>query len=68
MVKAIKGNMLILGLSHENLDRLKADQPIKFNLKELNMGDVEVMIFAAKDESTMINLMYDGIGPNTILK
>ncbi len=60
--------MLILGLSHENLDRLKADQPIKFNLKELNMGDVEVMIFAAKDESTMINLMYDGIGPNTILK
>lgn len=68
MVKAIKGNMLILGLSHENLERLKADQPIKFNLKEFNMGDVEVFIFSAKDESEMINLMYDGIGPNTILK
>lgn len=65
MIKLRKDNKIILGLSDENLRRLKDDQPIKFNLKELGLEDVEVIIFNGKDESSMINTFIDNIGPNT---
>lgn len=53
MVKAVKGNMIILGLSDENLNRLKKDQPIKFNLQELGLPDYDVVIFNGKTEQDM---------------
>lgn len=65
MVKALKDNTVILGLSDENLNRLKNNQPIKFNLKDLGLQDLNVIIFNAKDESTMIDIMYNHIGPTT---
>ena len=69
MIKAKRGNQLVLGLSDENLERLKKDQPIKFNLNELGMGDIEVFIFNGKDEQTMQKMMKDSIHPyKTIIK
>lgn len=58
MIKARKNNTIILGLSEENIKRLKKDQPIKFSLKDLKLkgidpDDVTVFIFAGKDEQTM---------------
>jgi hypothetical protein len=42
-----------LGLSYENLRRLKAGQPIRFNLSEMNLPPAEVLIFAGKTEEGM---------------
>jgi len=63
MVKALKGNMIVLGLSDENMKRLKQDQPIKFNLKELGLGDYDVFIFNGKTEQSMYEQMKEAIDP-----
>lgn len=69
MIKALKGNMIVLGLSEENIKRLQTDQPIKFNLQELGLPDYDVFIFTAKDEQTMYEMMKSAIHPtNTIIK
>lgn len=59
MIKALKGNMIILGLSDENVKRLTNDQPIKFNLKELGLSDMDVFIFHGKTEQVMQKMMKD---------
>jgi len=59
MIKALKGNMIMLGLSDENVKRLTNDQPIKFNLKELGLFDYEVVIFHGKTEQEMAKMMKD---------
>lgn len=45
--------LVILGLSHENLRRLKAGQPIVLNLAELELPATEIMIFSGKTEDGM---------------
>lgn len=71
MIKALTGNKIVLGLSDENLKRLNRknnNEPIKFNLKDLNLGDIEVFIFNGETEETMYKEMMDKIGPDTKLK
>lgn len=69
MVKAKKGNLLVFGLSDENMNRLKNGEPIKFNLQELGMDDIDVFIFNGKDEQAMYEIMKSQINPiKTILK
>jgi hypothetical protein len=77
MMKARKPGVIVLGLSHMNLQKLKEGFPIKFNLKVLNsdkqpnltpLPEEDVIIFAAKDESAMINMFYNEIGPETEIK
>lgn len=71
MMKAKMGNMIILGLSDENMKRLSQNQPIKFNLKEMGLDDMDVLIFNGKDEQAMKKMMIDAglIHPTkTILK
>jgi len=70
MIKAKKGNMLVIGLSDENLKKLKADQPIKFNMKEVGFDqDVDVFIFNGKDEQTMFQMLKASINPlKTVFK
>ena len=63
MIKAKKGNMLILGLSDENIERLKRDEPIKFNMSAVGFPDIDVFIFSGKDEQTMQAMMKDSIHP-----
>lgn len=68
MIKLRKDKMVALGLSHENLRRLKNNEPIKFNLEELGLGDVEMIIFSGETEETMYNDLLDLIGPKTKLR
>lgn len=54
MIKMRKGNTLILGLSEENIKRLKQNQPIRFKLSELVPGSEDtVFIIAGKTEESM---------------
>lgn len=53
MVKAVIGGKVILGLSDENVKRLKDDQPIMFNLKELGLSDTDVIIMNGKTEESI---------------
>ena len=63
MIKAKKGNQLILGLSDENMRRLKNNEPISFNLKEVGFGDIDVFIFNGRTEYDMKNEMTHMIHP-----
>lgn len=65
MIKA-KTNQgdLILGLSNENIRRLKNGEPIKFSMSEI-FPDIEAdcIIFNGKDEKQMMKSMP--LGPTT---
>lgn len=69
MMKLKKGNLLVFGLSNENMNRLKKGEPIKFNLKELGMSDTDILIFNGKNEQTMYEMVKQNIHPlKTIIK
>jgi hypothetical protein len=69
MIKALKGNMIVIGLSDSNIESLKKDKPILFNLKELGLPDFDVFIFSGKDEQAMFEMMKSSIHPTkTIIK
>ena len=57
--------LVLLGLSHINLDRLKADQPIKFAGEEVGIDDVEFVIFSGETEQSMARELADLVGPKT---
>lgn len=61
MIKAKVENTIVLGLSDENVKRLQAGDPIFFNLKELEMGDANVLIFNGRTEESMYLEMVDYI-------
>lgn len=60
--------LVVLGLSHANLARLKEGQPISFDGAEVNLPGVEVMIFAGETEQMMVRDVADLVGPNTVTK
>lgn len=69
MMKLKKGNLLIFGLSDGNIERLKNNEPIKFNLQELGLQDMDIIILSAKDEDTMYQMFKGQIDPlKTIFK
>ena len=45
--------LVLLGLSHENLRRLKEGKPILFNLSDLGLPPCDVFIFSDVDEKKM---------------
>jgi hypothetical protein len=51
--------VLLLGLSGENLTRLMADQPIKFNIGQLGLPDIEVLIVGGPTESDIVKKLTD---------
>lgn len=53
MIKGIQGNIVVLGFSHENLERLKDGQCVEINLEEVGIPDLKVFIFSGEDEKTM---------------
>lgn len=57
--------IVVLGLSHVNLDRLKAGEPIVVNAAELGLPDTEIFIFSGRDEMTMAREVEELIGPST---
>lgn len=60
--------VVTLGLSHRNLDLLRAGRPIMFNGNDVGLPDVEFIIFAGKDERTMQREVAGAIGPETELR
>jgi hypothetical protein len=70
MMKIKQGNKILLGLSHANLDRLRADGlkgAIKVAGKDLGI-DVDIYITAAETEAVMLQEFAAGIGPDTEVK
>lgn len=64
MLKGRYGANLVLGLSRQNIQRLLAGQPIRFNLAELALGSGEVVIFFGETEATMLkDLEQHGLAP-----
>jgi hypothetical protein len=62
-------HVVVLGLSHSNLDRLRDGQPIKFDGAELGLPEgTEIMIFAGETERAMQRDVVDLIGPGTQTK
>lgn len=57
--------LLILGLSHLNLERLKAEQPIAFRGDTVGLPGIEILIFAGETEQSMARDMAEFVGPNT---
>lgn len=65
-----EGSSLIgLGLTEENLRRLGAGQPIVVKLAELLPGvQIEVLIFAGRDEYDLTERLASFIGPDTTVR
>lgn len=63
MLKARSGKLIILGLSDENLRRLKNGEPIKFKMKDLQipkgveLSELDFYIFNGKDEQAMAEML-----------
>lgn len=67
MIKARKDNLILLGLSHANLDRLRADGlkgGISIKGEELGVA-VDIFITAAPTEAHMLDAIAIRIGPET---
>ena len=54
MVKGMIGETILIGLSNENIRRLKKQLPIKFNLKVLGLEDREVVIMHGTTEKAIL--------------
>lgn len=46
--------MVLLGLSGENMTRLMADEPIKFDLAELGLPPMTVVIVGGRTEESIL--------------
>lgn len=62
MIKAYSknANILFIGLTDENVERLTKDQPIRFNLKQLGLNDAngDIVIFHGKTEIELKKMMF----------
>jgi len=55
MIKAkTSDGKIILGLSEENIIRLKQGKPIAINLKEMGVGDIPLFIMYGKTEADIV--------------
>lgn len=69
MIKAKTKDTIYLGLSDENLRRLKNNEPILFNLKELGLMDMDVLIFNGTTEDVMYSMIKHKLHPTkTVFK
>lgn len=63
------GRMLLgLGLSHENLTRLKDGIPIRFKGEPVGVPNYDIMIFAGKTEESMAKELDPAITAQTVIK
>ena len=59
MIKARKGDVVILGLSRMNIERLMEDQPIRFEGDELGFPGKTFYILFGETEQTIVNELND---------
>lgn len=57
--------IVVFGLSHKNLEKLREGKPIVVKGTDVGLEDVQIMIFAGKDEQTMQREFAQFIGPDT---
>ena len=50
MIKAKHNDLVILGITDENIKRMRAGQPMFFNLKDLGLPNQQVMILTGETE------------------
>lgn len=60
--------LVVLGLSHMNLSRLRAGQPIIFRGEDVDQPGVEFIIFSGETEHSMAMEMQELVGPYTRVK
>lgn len=65
---ADKRKLLGLGLSHENLKRLKDNKPIRFKGEPLGLDGFDVLIFAGETEESMAKELDPAIKLQTIIR
>lgn len=59
-------HLMVIGLSHANLNRLKKGEPIKCAAADFGIpGDIEIIIFSGRTEQEMAREFADIVGPNT---
>lgn len=66
MLKAITGTTLVLGITENNVQRMKKDEPVKVSLKEMGLDGSrvkEIVIFYGKDDQDLFNQIKPGIDP-----
>lgn len=71
MAKTREGVLIGLGLSEENLRRLKLDQTITVHLREMIPSldhEIDVLLFAGSDEIAMTLKLRGLLGPDTIVR
>jgi hypothetical protein len=60
--------LVVLGLSHKNLDELRKERPIKFNGSTVGLeDDIEILIFSGQTEQTIQRDFAQLIGPDTVV-
>jgi hypothetical protein len=57
--------LVVLGLSHQNLKRLKAGQPIQFKGEDVEIEGIDFLIYSGQTEQTMARELADLVGPRT---
>ena len=55
------------GISEENIEQLKKNRPIYFDLKDMG-GNGRILLFYGKTEGEMAGMLNSFIGPNTKIK
>jgi len=57
--------IVVLGLSHANLDRLREGRPVRFDGVEVDLPEAYFIIFSGESEPAMMEEFTSLIGPNT---
>lgn len=76
MIKAKGNGFIMFGLTDINLKKLQEGKPIKFNLSEMGLPSMEVIIIHGKDENTLYQelkqfkskdaVVHKKLGPNEV--
>jgi hypothetical protein len=61
--KTDNGDIVIFGLSNENIKRMKQNKPMLIDLKELGIPGVKIMIFTGETEDKMFEDLKELIRP-----
>lgn len=58
--------LMLIGLSHRNLEKLKEGQPIECSAADFGCsGNIQIVIFSGATEQQMARDMHELIGPKT---
>ena len=63
--KSSKGTLIGIGLSYENLKKLKKGKPLYIDLTKLGEREGELLIFAGETEEKMAKQLEAFISPDT---